>query len=395
MKIRDRIKSFKRVKAGGLLPNPKNWRVHPETQQNALRGILAEVGWADAVLARETKDGLMLIDGHLRAEVAPDEKVPVLVLDVDANEADKILATHDPLAAMATADATRLESLLGELEFENEDLQKMLDELSKEAGVEASNGELQDPEPQLDRAEELLAAWDVKPGQLWEIKGKQTHRLLCGDSTKGEDVKRVIGGEKAALVSDPPYGIDFDPQWPTSLKNRRGAPPTAKARIVGDDGSLDLEWLYDFPEWIVFGFPMLARDQCYTGLMVWDKRGDGGEGGIGTPVEVAASNTFNGYRLIRHVWAGYVREAGEKREPHPTQKPIGVMADAIQLVKAKILFDPFLGSGTTMVAAEQLDRRCFGIEIEPRYVAVALERMAVLDCKCSLVESRPKKGAKQ
>lgn len=140
MKIKDRIKSFRRVRAADLMPNPKNWRVHPENQHNALRGILAEVGWADAVLARETKDGLMLIDGHLRAEVAPDEKVPVLVLDVDADEADKILATHDPLAAMATADAAQLESLLGELEFENEDLQKMLDELAQKNGMFSIDG---------------------------------------------------------------------------------------------------------------------------------------------------------------------------------------------------------------------------------------------------------------
>jgi hypothetical protein len=68
MKIRDRVKSLVRVRAGDLLPNPKNWRRHPAQQADALRGILAEVGFADALLARETPKGLMLIDGHLRAE---------------------------------------------------------------------------------------------------------------------------------------------------------------------------------------------------------------------------------------------------------------------------------------------------------------------------------------
>jgi hypothetical protein len=92
MQIRDRIKELRRVKASDLLPNPRNWRKHPKAQADALRGVLAEIGFADALLARETDRGLMLIDGHLRAETAPDQDVPVLVLDVDAAEADKLLA---------------------------------------------------------------------------------------------------------------------------------------------------------------------------------------------------------------------------------------------------------------------------------------------------------------
>src|SRR6266481_1132618 len=110
MQIRDRIKELRRVPASQLQPNPLNWRTHPKRQQDALRGILAEVGYADALLARETPaGGLMLIDGHLRAETTPDALVPVLILDVDEAEAAKILATLDPLAAMAQADASRLD----------------------------------------------------------------------------------------------------------------------------------------------------------------------------------------------------------------------------------------------------------------------------------------------
>jgi DNA modification methylase len=133
--------------------------------------------------------------------------------------------------------------------------------------------------------------------------------------------------------------------------------------------------VYRWPEWLVFGFPFVARAEAFTGLLVWDKRGDGGEGGLGNPVEVAASNAFNGYRLSRHVWAGYVREAGEKREPHPTQKPVGIMVDAIGLVRGDAILDPFLGSGTTMVAAQNLGRKCYGLEISPAYCSVILQRM--------------------
>src|SRR5688500_4078906 len=105
MHIRDRIRELRRVPAKDLVPNPRNWRTHTTGQQDALRGILAEAGYADALLARELPDGgLMLIDGHLRAEVTPEAVVPVSVLDVDETEADKILATLDPLAKMAEAD---------------------------------------------------------------------------------------------------------------------------------------------------------------------------------------------------------------------------------------------------------------------------------------------------
>src|SRR5215469_11993520 len=101
MQFRDRIKELRRVRAGDLKPHPKNWRVHPEAQKNALRGLLAEIGYADTLLTRELPDGsLQLIDGHLRAETTPDSIVPVLVTDLSEEEAEKVLLTLDPLEAM-------------------------------------------------------------------------------------------------------------------------------------------------------------------------------------------------------------------------------------------------------------------------------------------------------
>ena len=126
MKIRDRIKKLVRVRASELIPNPKNWRVHPEEQQNALRGVLAEVGIADAVLARETKDGLQLIDGHLRADMDPTIEWPVLVLDVTEDEADILLATHDPITGMAEVDSEAISSLVGKITVGSEAVAELL-----------------------------------------------------------------------------------------------------------------------------------------------------------------------------------------------------------------------------------------------------------------------------
>lgn len=182
MQIRDRIKAFKRVLAKDLVPHPKNWRTHSKAQGDALRGILAEVGYVDALLVRETGNGrLQLIDGHLRAEITPDMEVPVLVLDVTEAEAEKILATFDPLGAMATADTEKLESLLSEIETDSEALQTMLDELAVESGIEVKQPEIVDPEAQIDRAEVLLQKWQVKKGDLWLIKSPNKVRCpKCG-----------------------------------------------------------------------------------------------------------------------------------------------------------------------------------------------------------------------
>jgi hypothetical protein len=135
MNIRDRIKDFRRLPASALRPSPRNWRTHPEAQQNALRAVLAEVGIADAVLARELADGTMeLIDGHCRVEMLPDQLLPVLVLDVDDQEAAKLLATLDPLAAMAEANAGALHSLLQEVRTDNPALTDMLANLAETHG---------------------------------------------------------------------------------------------------------------------------------------------------------------------------------------------------------------------------------------------------------------------
>ena len=129
MQIRNRIKELRRVKASELLPNPRNWRRHPAGQADALRGALAEIGYADALIAYETPDGLMLIDGHLRAETTPDMEVPVLVTDLDEGEANKLLMTLDPLAIMATQDTDKLQALLETVSFENHAVMDMLNAL--------------------------------------------------------------------------------------------------------------------------------------------------------------------------------------------------------------------------------------------------------------------------
>lgn len=133
MAVRDRIKELRRVRAGDLVLHERNWRTHPERQSRALRAMLEDVGYADALIARELEDGrLGLIDGELRATLDPDAVVPVLVLDVTEEEADKLLLSLDPIAAMAGADADTLAALLADTALESEDLIDMLEEVAGE-----------------------------------------------------------------------------------------------------------------------------------------------------------------------------------------------------------------------------------------------------------------------
>ena len=112
MEIRDRIKELRRVRASDLVTNEKNWRKHPQWQKDGMQAVLDQIGYAGALIAYENDDQLVLIDGHLRQEMTPDDEVPVLVLDVSEAEAEILLATYDPLPAMASEDGAALKVLL-------------------------------------------------------------------------------------------------------------------------------------------------------------------------------------------------------------------------------------------------------------------------------------------
>jgi len=145
MNIKNRIIGIREVPVASLRPNPKNWRTHPQAQRDALKGLLAEVGYAVPALARELPDGsLMLIDGHLRAETVTGT-MPVCVLDVTEEEADKLLATIDPLSGLAGQDDAKVAELLAGVQSDSAAVQAMLAELYKLPEPEAPKAEEEPP----------------------------------------------------------------------------------------------------------------------------------------------------------------------------------------------------------------------------------------------------------
>lgn len=147
MNIRNRVKELRLVFADDLAPNPKNWRTHPAEQRKAMTALLEEIGFAAAALARELPDGtLMLIDGHMRQELAAGSRIPVLVLDVTEDEADRLLMTLDPMKDMADADAAALESLLETIETESKAVERLLELTAEKAGLSPDEDEAYEPE---------------------------------------------------------------------------------------------------------------------------------------------------------------------------------------------------------------------------------------------------------
>lgn len=414
MEIRDRIRELKRVKASDLLHNPKNWRRHPVAQAEALRGLLGEIGYADALLARELPDGrLELIDGHLRATTTPSSLVPVLVLDVTEDEADKLLLTLDPLAGMAETDAKRVAQLLSTVRTDSAAVGALLERIAAVEGWQGRNQlVLSDaPEPQLDRAAELRTKWRTARGQLWAIGA---HRLLSADCTEPSETARlwVEDRDQIRLVwSDPPYGVDYASKNLFLNRSDRGnrvqrpiandkgtdvhallAASLALARKRAVKGAACYVTVPSGP--LLSGFIEALNQSGFTfrHLLVWVKQ----------QFVIGMSDYHYRHEPILygwlangpHYWAGgrsqdsvFEIDKPHLSDLHPTTKPVELVNQ--MLVNSsrigEIVYDPFCGSGTTLVACEQLGRRGYGVEIDPGYVAVALERLAAMGLSPVLV----------
>jgi len=380
--VRDRIKELRRVRASDLRPNPRNWRQHPASQRQALQAVLDEVGFADVILARETKRGLEIIDGHLRADMLPDTEVPVAVLDVTKREADLLLATLDPLAGMADTDGALLASLLGGLNFDGE-LAALLERIAKEEHLPLPPG-LTDPDAVPDVPEEPV----TKPGDLWLLGD---HLLLCGDASKAEDVARLLDGAKVgAMITDPPYNVGFS--YAGVYEGQDNKESTEYGRwlwgILGeiehrlDPGSLCFVWqaminLRCFHDWFPRDFRIFASVKgmvqfrptpvqfSWDPVVFWQKEGTSLIEPKAGRRDYFVSNT-----------ATWLQQNGPEKGGHPCPRPLDVVAYIVDEFSppGSIVIDPFVGSGTTIIACERQGRRAFAMEIEPRYVDVSVRR---------------------
>lgn len=391
---RSRIVGTADVPPGEIVPNPANWRTHPTNQQRALGAALDEVGWVTHVVVNRTTG--RLVDGHLRLELAIRRKepfVPVTYVELTEDEERLVLATLDPLAALAGRDDERLVSLLDGLAISDADMKRMLDDLLPDVPKQGLVDPDETPEPSAE-------PW-VQAGDLF-ILGE--HRLLCGDSTKPDDVARLMDGKKADLIcTDPPYGVAVASRIGTKGVASSAARQLGKKQIANDD--MDVVALTDFLRGAFA--QMLAVTRPGAGWYVFAPHG---------PIGLAFSVALSEIDVWRHslVWVkdrlvlgrsdyhyqhepiyygwtpGAAHHAIEDRtqttvwefpkpmrsEEHPTMKPVELVAKAIanSTDQGEAVLDPFSGSGSTLIACEQLGRRCYAMELDPQYAQVIVER---------------------
>jgi DNA modification methylase len=206
-------------------------------------------------------------------------------------------------------------------------------------------------------------------GDLWLLGA---HRVLCGDSAQADVVNILMGSEKAGLVlSDPPYGIDFDTDYrrfTTGFDVKRHA----HAAVHGDDNPFDPSPWLAFSDHVILWGANCYSDSLPKGTwLVWDKRHANGTAFL-ADAEVAWMKGGHGVYIYAQTWQGCIRS--DKIE-HPTQKPLGLMRWCIEKSNSTgVILDPYLGSGTTLLAAEFIKRICFGIEVSPKYVDVIIQR---------------------
>jgi len=234
-----------------------------------------------------------------------------------------------------------------------------------------------------------------KLGDLYQLG---PHRVLCGDSTKLEDVERLMDGKKADMVfTDPPYGMSV-------VKNNKVGADFGVAKkgsyseVIGDDTLEVAEDFYnlcvslDYKRYIIWGGNYFMKFlPLSTGWIIWDKRGDTGIRNTFADGEMAWTNFQKQVRIYKQLWNGMIREGEKDKRLHPTQKPIKILSDILleYTTNTEVILDAFLGSGSTLIACEKTGRTCYGLELDPKYVDVIVQRyvdyvdnpMVVLDGK--------------
>ena len=386
---RARPLTIEHVSIGELRPDPFNPRRISDDELEALTRSIREFGLVDPIIAR--REDKIVIGGHQRLVAARRlglETVPVIFVDLSVEQAkllnlalNKISGDWDQeLLARLLADLQAAPdvdvTLSGFGEDEVANLQKSLDAREKR-----------------DRPEgfDFDAAWEmattdsgVKRGDVWLLGD---HRLMCGDSANSGDVSRLMAGQRATLkVTDPPYGVAYEPEG-----------RTRKRPIANDDlGKEQAEfWTKAFSAWPLEGdayvfspsgplIQTLCASIVAAGIehhqwLIWVK----------DRLVLGHSNYHYRHEHVFYGWTDKTSWQGSRKEDsvweeerpqaspqHPTMKPVSLCVRATENSSktGDVVADPFLGSGTTVIAAERTGRRCFGAEIDPRYCRVVISR---------------------
>ena len=371
--------------------DPSNVRKHSRRNLDAIKASLRKFGQQKPIVV-DAKGIVLAGNGTLTAA----KELGWTEIQATRTELAGVEATAFAIADNRTAELAEwddnlddvLKSLLGagqdleDLGFSESELAKISSDLVGDSGLDA--------EPQVDKSDELRVKWGVESGQLWQLG---EHRLLCGDSAKVEDARRVMGGGLADMViTDPPYGVAYVGKTKDALKVENDdvdEETLAKMCKQWFDAADEVSragayWIATVPAGPLHG--VFFNDWKARGylrqVMVWNKdsmvMGHSEYHYKHEPILFGwkpGERLKNSDRTKTTVW-DFARPKASRE--HPTMKPIEMWAYAIvnHTERGNSVYEPFSGSGTTIIACEQLGRKARAIEISPNYVAVALQRWA-------------------
>ncbi len=374
-----------------LKPFADNPRQHSERNIQDIQRSIKKFGFTNPILVRQEDN--MVVAGHGRLQSAQElglDEVPVIYLDFSENDAKLYAITDNRTAETSEWDLVALDELvqslgLGEDElpdtgFYADELEEILAEAQEDVDLYADK----DADAVPEEVEPITQA-----GDLWRLGA---HRVLCGDATRAEDVERLMDGQKADMVfTDPPYGVNVSGKGGDAIAGDisftaiplffdtvgQALKEKAWVYICGGQSNMSLysrlfeRYFRELPRVIVWDKgPVAVMRQngyhsCFELIYYSFKGGAGGQWFGGR----ASDDADDVWRVSRDRAISYV---------HPTQKPVGLALRAIvnTCPEKGSAYDPFLGSGSTLIACEKTARQCYGLEIDPHYCDVIVQRYA-------------------
>lgn len=377
-------------------PHPRNYNKHPNAQLEMIAASLEKFGqvrnivvWRNFFVAGHGVAQAAIESGRvtLRANVIPDNwpEERVLAYLAADNELGK-LSEPDNVQLLAILDEVKMydDALIQAIGYDSERMDELIRAVESSLEPPAAGNE---SAGEVSKAEELHTKWQTAEGQLWQLG---EHIIACGDSTDSALVAKLMGGRKARMmITDPPYGVEYtgktDDELPVHNDDVEGLPALLDSALGNalsacEPGSVWYVCAPPGPNHKVFADWLTAKE-IWRQTIAWVK----------DSMVLGHSDYHYQHEAIFYGWVPgaahlappdrtqttvWVIDRPKASELHPTMKPLELFTRAIMNSSQKgwIVYDPFSGSGTTILACEQLGRACRAIEKAPEYVAVAIER---------------------
>ena len=366
-----------------LKPYKNNAKIHTAEQIEQIKNSIQKFGMIDPVGIWKDE----IVEGHGRLIACKElniTEVPIIRLDHLTDEERKAYTlAHNKLTMNTDFD----------IDILNDELDNILNIDMSDFGFDIDLDIDEEQEIIEDEVPEVPEEPKAKLGDIYQLG---SHRLMCGDSTKEEDVTKLMNGVKADMVlSDPPYGMFLDTDFSDikgsmkSIGRKNHTSGNKYEKVIGDNEDFKPELITTFfnninscKEVFLFGadyFAEILPNKNDGSWLVWDKRKESQADAIGSEFELIWSKNKHKRRVLRHDWFGFLSSQNTydaQHRVHPTQKPISLLVDIINQWgnDCNNIVDLFGGSGSTLIACEQLNRKCYMMELDEHYISVIIER---------------------